>query len=564
MRPWPMPPRSRTSEQGGWLGLSATFWHVVACIALILLAAATFSNALRNQFVSFDDWFLVEQNARIRSLGWHSLGRILFYQSNHAWLPLRELSYALDYHFWGLLPLGYHLTNLAFHTANVLLAYAVMAWLLRRQGLALLGAAWFAVHPVQVESVTWVSGRRDVQYAFFFLLAFLAFLAYERGRGRRRWVFYAASLVLLLAAMLSKASAMVFPAILVLTVLLFKGSEAALGRRLLACVAHGAIAAGLVVVHLIVAQRAGVVKGQALGSSLASVPLIFGKYWRLLFFPIHLVTPHGDATLKWSSPLPIALWAAAVAGVVALVWWSAPRRKVALFCLGWWFLLLLPVSNLIPLSVLVAERYMYLPVLAACAFGVDLVGGLLRQRKAVVVVCSASILALLAVATHSRNRVWENGRTFWEDGVSKWPDVPVTRIGLAVEYVEANELELAWREYMTVALAWGSAASRHPEHVELVNTGIESSYERLARRREASGDTEGALRVYETVIRLMPDAVKPRVLLAEAFERLGRLDSAREQVLAVKELDKSYPGLDAWLSRLEEERRPRGGGGAKE
>ncbi len=200
---------------------SPAFWHVVGAIALVALTAGTFSNALQNEFVNFDDWPLIEHNAQIRSLTWDNVGRMFTELStNQAWLPLRVLSYAVDYHFWGLNAFGYHLTNLVLHTANVLLVYAVLRWIVRRGLMAWLGAACFAVHPVQVESVTWASGRRDVLYAFFFLLSLLSFLRYLRGGKWRRWC-YGASVAFFVLAMLSKASAMMLPALLVLIVLLY-------------------------------------------------------------------------------------------------------------------------------------------------------------------------------------------------------------------------------------------------------------------------------------------------------------------------------------------------------
>ena len=543
------------SERRRWRGLCPSFWETVACLGLVALTWATFSNALFNGFVSFDDWLLIETNERIRALPPHNIVLMLVSKdpNSHAWLPLRELSYAVDYHFWGLLPTGYHLTNLLLHTANVLLAYIVLKWLVRRPVLALLGAAWFAVHPAQVESVTWASGRRDVLYAFFFLLSFLAFLAYERQTGRRRWVWYAASLVCLTASLLSKSSAMTLPAVLTLAVLAFGESGDGLWRRMAATAPHWGIAVGLTAVHVIVAHEAGVVKGQALSSSLASVPLIFAEYWRLLFFPIHLATPHGTAALKWATDgTQIAWLAAATIAIVAAAWWAAPRRSLALFCLGWWFLLLLPVANLVPLSVLVAERYLYLPLLGACGFGAELLGRLATGwRRPAVVACALLSVTFLAIGTRSRNRAWENGMSFWQDGVSKWPDIPVTRIGIASEYAEQNQLERAWEEYMTVVLNWGRAASRHPDHLSLINAGLDGFYDRLARSREAQGHAAGALEVYETVARLMPDDVRARVRLAHAYERWGMWDKALEQAKAVQAMDPKRVGIGEWVQRLE-------------
>jgi len=327
---------------------------------------------------------------------------------------------------------------------------------------------------------------------------------------------------------------------------------------LAACVPHVLVAAGLVAAHYRIAQRAGIVKGELFGARLASVPWIFASYWRLLFFPLHLATPHAREPLAWSELGTIVPSLVAAVAVVVAVWFAAPRRTLALFCLGWWFALLLPVSNLVPLSMLVAERYMYLPLVGACAFAAYLVGSLLARRRAVVLAGAMVVVALFATATRHRNPVWRNSRTFWKDGTSKWPGAPVQRLGLAATYADENQLESAWRQYMSVALAWGMAYSRNPAHIRMVNAGITACYDRVARKREAEGEGAAALRVYQTVATLMPQQVEPRVKLAEAYERHGMLEKAREQVEHIRKIDKDYPGLDAWLKRLEEKGRARG------
>lgn len=562
----------QSPQETRWLPMSPRTQHVLACVLLVLLTAGTFGNALWNGFVSFDDWRLIETNHRIRSLSPSNVAAMFRYRTNDTWLPLRELSYAVDHAIWGLRPFGFHLTNILLHAANVLLVYALLVWLLRRPGLALLGAACFAVHPAQVEAVTWASGRRDVQYAFFFLLSFLSFLAYERREGRGRWGFYAASLGCLVASLLSKAAAMTLPAVLVLTILATGSPDKGFWRRLAACVPHWVVTVAITVVHLVEASGSGIVKGQALGTSLANVPLIFSKYLGLLFFPVHLAAPHGDRSFPgWSLDNPwmawllrtfhlpegalIALLAAVVVGFVVVVRVLAPRRRTAIFCLVWWFLLLLPVSNLLPLSALVAERYLYLPLVGACGLGAELVGSLMKRQRVLVLGCALAVVALFAVATHSRNRVWESGQTFWRDGVSKWPNIPVMRIGLGAEYVDAKDYERAWAQYMAVALGGRRAFSRHPDHVELVNGGLEGFYDTLGRQREAEGDRDGALDVYETVVRLMEDRPQHRVRAAQAYERTEATQKAREQVVAAREL------LAQWAKRLEERAEESSSGG---
>ena len=317
------------------------------------------------------------------------------------------------------------------------------------------------------------------------------------------------------------------------------------------CVPHVVVAVAFVAVHFWVGQEAGVVKGQLVGRRLASMPWTFASYWRLLFLPVHLATPHARVPLAWSEVGAIAGSAAVAVGVLVAVWWAAPRRAFALFCIGWWFVMLLPFSNLVPLSMLIAERYLYLPILGACAFGADLVWHLAKRRRWLAGTCAAIVLALFAMQTHSRNRVWADTRTFWRDAVSKWPDGPVPRIGLAAAYLDTNAPEAAWAQYMKVAIAGAMAYSRNPEHIELVNVGLMQCYDRVARGREADGRMDEALGVYRTAVRLMPQEAAARVKLAEAFERRGRYAEALEQLGHLRKIDEGYAGLAEWRRRLE-------------
>jgi hypothetical protein len=175
------------------------------------------------------------------------------------------------------------------------------------------------------------------------------------------------------------------------------------------------------------------------------------------------------------------------------------------------------------------------------------------------VACAIAVVGLFAAATHSRNRVWSDSRTFWWDGISKWPGAPVPRIGLADAYTSTGQLALAWRQYMAVMLPTGVAFSQNPEHIKLVHRGLLYIYDRLGRQLESEGRMDGALDVYVVTVQQMPNEIGPRVKLAEAYERRGMVGKAREQVLAAQRLDAKYPGLVDWLKRLTEREPKRGG-----
>ena len=144
---------------------------------------------------------------------------------------------------------------------------------------------------------------------------------------------------------------------------------------------------------------------------------------------------------------------AAVLGAMALAWWAASRRQVAVFGMAWCLLFLLPVSNIVPLSILLAERYLYMPLLGLCMVAGDALDRLQGRVRHAGFVCGLVAALCLAAVTHSRQAVWQNTLSFWRQGVGEWPGAPVGRLGLSVEREANGWLGQASRQDPTKSLA---------------------------------------------------------------------------------------------------------------
>src|SRR5437773_2306132 len=202
-------------------GPAAAAWMVPAGIALVLIAC--FLPTLRNDFVLWDDDLNFTDNPSYRSLSWRQLHWMFTTVHGGHYQPLSWVTLGLDYTLWGMNPTGYHLTSLLLHAVNAVLFYHVVVVLLRRAavtasaGAAAVGALFFAIHPLRVESVAWASERRDVLSGLFYLATVLAYVrmaAAERTGGARRW--YLVSLACFVLSLLSKAWGMTLPIVLVL------------------------------------------------------------------------------------------------------------------------------------------------------------------------------------------------------------------------------------------------------------------------------------------------------------------------------------------------------------
>src|SRR5882724_330692 len=189
-------------------------WMIPAGVALV--AVACFLPTLRNDFVLWDDDLNFTDNPSYRGLSWRQLRWMFTTVHGGHYQPLSWVTLGLDYTLWGMNPAGYHLTSVLLHAANAVLFYHVVLALLRRaavsgpalvlEGAAAVGALFFAIHPLRVESVAWASERRDVLSSLFYLATVLAYLrmAEEEGSGRaRRW--YLVSLACFVLSLLSQA-----------------------------------------------------------------------------------------------------------------------------------------------------------------------------------------------------------------------------------------------------------------------------------------------------------------------------------------------------------------------
>ena len=186
---------------------------LAAAVAVVTIAA--FFPALGANFVSWDDERNILTNPHFRGLGLEQLRWMWTTTLLGHYVPLSWMTLGADYVLWGMSPRGYHLTNLLFHAVNGILVFVIAREILRDDFGAAIAALVFAVHPLRVESVAWVTERRDVVSLFFCLLTVWAYLVATRG-PRRRTGIYAAAILFFVCALLSKGTSVSIPAVLLI------------------------------------------------------------------------------------------------------------------------------------------------------------------------------------------------------------------------------------------------------------------------------------------------------------------------------------------------------------
>src|SRR5215831_13187130 len=186
----------------------------VLILAVVLSVGTIFAYrpAWHGGFLWDDDAYIINNELLTAPDGWQRIWFSL--DSPSQYFPLTYSTFRIEHALWGLNPIGYHWVNLLLHVANALLLWAVLARL--KVSGAWLAAAIFALHPVQAESVAWITERKNVLMGFFFLLTLLAWIAFVDGRTKRSWLFYGVALILYLLALSAKTTACTLPAALFL------------------------------------------------------------------------------------------------------------------------------------------------------------------------------------------------------------------------------------------------------------------------------------------------------------------------------------------------------------
>lgn len=224
------------SGRGGASFFSNPSCRFLTIVTLLFgLVFLLYLSSLRNEFTNWDDQMIYD-NPSIRSLHWKNIIEIFTPKKASTYQPIRTLSYAVDYRFWELNPLGYHLTNIFFYFLTCvtvffsthLLLKNILAWIpsIESYRIAFFASFLFAAHPVHVEAVTWLTARKEVLQGFFFFLSFFLYMRSGEVQERKGKLIYTGSILLtFLLSVLSKPSAVVLPAIFLLYEVTRRGGE---------------------------------------------------------------------------------------------------------------------------------------------------------------------------------------------------------------------------------------------------------------------------------------------------------------------------------------------------
>jgi tetratricopeptide (TPR) repeat protein len=515
--------------------------------AMVLMTVIAYVPALRGGFIWDDDHYVTANIAVLRSDG---IGRIWVDRPDATqYYPLTLSTFWLEYRLWGASPLGYKLVNVALHAAS-----AVLVWqILLRLGVPgpWLAGALFALHPVHVESVAWITERKNTLSGLLYLAAVLLYVPRLRGGSLSRSR-YVAVLVLFAAAMLSKTVTATLPAALLLLTWWRTGRLTRRDWLLAVPMFLLAVAAGVMTV-LIEREVIGA-RGEEFALGIADRLLVAGRaswfYLQKLLVPYPLLFVYP----KWGiDPSKLLQWLAPAAVVVAVVglWlmrhrWGRGPLVAALFFLG----TLAPALgfvNVYPFRFsFVADHFQYLASLGILVA----VGALLvRVRPAAV-----AVLLVLGGMTFAQGRVYRDVETLWRHTLRHNPDAWMARANLADVLTQKGQLDEAWDLMLKVReqrpadpeplLQLAQIAARRGEFgraIELARSAIPLAADspepwfQLGRIQQAQGDKEGAIESYRSALKINPTHDPSLNNLGVMLLETGHPDEAVQQFQAAIE-----------------------------
>jgi Flp pilus assembly protein TadD len=533
--------QSRENHRGLPKAVRSHHITIVIYLFFIAISLAVVGQTLRYDFVNFDDDLYVYNAPAIRA-GLTVKGLALAFTSPHArnWHPLTTISHMLDCELYGLKAGGHHATNIILHTIAVLLLFRVLRQMTGAVWKSATVAALFAVHPLHVESVAWVSERKDVLSAVFFLLMLGAYFRYTRARSVTR---YLAVAVLFVAGLMSKPMLVSGPVILLLldywplrrfeqlsltndrAKIAKSGDQWRVKRDLfLEKIPLLAISAGSCVITFILQKRAtGAIPPLPFLWRIQNAVATYVIYiWETLW-PARLAVfyPHPNDTLTiWEILLAIGLlFAMTVAAIVF-------RRKRPYLFTGWfWYVgMLVPVVGFVQVGEQGhADRYTYLPHIGLFLLAVWLVADVTaasQSRSRVAVAAAVVIIGALGWAAFIQTSYWRNSETLWTHTLAVTSNNDVAHNNLGYLSADRGELDKAISHFET---ALRIRSSKRDPHYSVGSAFVQVN---LADALSRKGEPDEAIVHYGEAIKSQPNYANAYYNRGNILFSEGRIDEA--------------------------------------
>ncbi|MFA7073996.1 MAG: tetratricopeptide repeat protein [Endomicrobiaceae bacterium] len=422
-------------------------YQIFLLILLSYITIFAFYPALSAGFIGLDDPVMVVENPYITNLSLNNIKEIFSHSYYKLYHPVVTLSYALEYSFFKLDPYIYHLDNILIHLFNTLIVFFIFRRLSKSFTVSYIVALLFAIHPVHVESVAWITARKDNLYSLFYLLSLFLYMQIDDNKNKR--LFIGLSAICFLLSCFSKPMAVTLPLILMLTDY-YRGKSIKDNIKNYLPFIVGSFIFSLIAVYGHYSPEEKEISTlflKAIDILNAHHNVLF-YIWKCIF-PVNLSCLYPNFYDLYAMPPWFVLYSPAVLYLILLfVFLSLKYTKNILFGFLFFVITLLPSSGIMPTGVAhVADRYVYLPYIGLFFIIAESIVYLCKKFykiKNIIIVFLIVLISVLFYLTYKRAILWTNTEALMTDTINKFPETAehayITR---GIIYINENRLQEA-------------------------------------------------------------------------------------------------------------------------
>ncbi|MBW2989608.1 tetratricopeptide repeat protein [Candidatus Woesearchaeota archaeon] len=547
--------------------------HIILLILIVFTTFLAYSNTLKNSFVWDDPEFILEwyEIRSLKNIPSFFKGAVPFEHSG-VYRPIRSVFYSISYKLWGVNPSGYKFQAISIHLLCTILVYLIAFQLTSKIGVAFMSSVLFGTHPIHTEAINLVAASFDVIGIIFVLASFYMYLR-AQASPKRHHLYLTASVILAWVSFFSYEFGLTLPFMILLHDICFKRIKVHKDKRQNSLDAENKASFAkpngnvlrklkeysfyLIGAFVYLSIRVFALKIGSRGSYLAgsfyltmiTMAKAFFKYILLLIFPINLSVNHtipggilslvyldfnekailAQSIFDLNTLLPIA----AILFLIILALKGIKNYPLASFCIGWFFIGLSPVSNIIPQAAILSEKYLYLSSFAYClllSFIFYCFYNLAKRNKIkpVKVLLALSFVFIIlsySFLTYSRNKDFRDSLALWSKTVEQAPGSVIAHDNLGMAYHNMGDLDNAVREFKA------ALAIKSDHHKAYSNLGV--SYYEL-------GDLDSAITAYNSAISINPNDAKAHNNLGAAYYKKGYTDLAIEEYKIASSINPNY------------------------
>lgn len=479
-------------------------WHFLIIAVIILLAILIYSNSIHNGFVQFDDPENIYENTHIQQINWENLKYFFTTSIQFTYSPLVFLSFAVEYQIGKLNPSVYHFTSLLLHLFNIILVYWLFQLLTRRWTVSTFVTVLFAIHPVNVDGVSWLATRSNVLFTFFYLGSLILYIYYLKKDYQPRYLLWSA--LLFIPAVLSKAPALVLAVVLFLIDYYFgrkwvtiKKNQRKWNWKLVSeKIPYFLVAA--ITAYLTFHFRVDIDNpfGYNLLDRFLVICTAIIAYFKKLIFPFNLAFAYAYP-VKEGGFLPWYYYLSPF--VLALIPWVLLKlkipKKVVIFGLAFFIINLILSQTVVLIDNFKANRYAYLPYIGLyfiiAGFHQQIITAKTGWRSKIKMpwkVILVVFVVTFSLLTYQRNFLWKDTIAIFSDSIKKQPNIPFTYITRGLALHKSGDHQDALQDFIR-------AAELDP------NSYLAYYYQ--AKAQVPLGDHQGALHNFTKALEIKPD-----------------------------------------------------------